>query len=271
MRSPAVALAPVVLAALAAAAPAVPAPAVPAAGELETLPVPYRDGDATLEGHLAWDGARPGPRPVVLVVHEWWGLGDHARRSAERMAALGYLGFAVDMYGKGMLTKDGKQAGEWSGALRKDPAAVERRLRAALAALKDRPEADLGRVACIGFCFGGTVSLEAAWAGLDLRAVVSFHGNPTAPPAGKAKGVKASILVLHGADDPFVPRETIDGFEAAMKEHGLDWAFVSLGGAVHSFTNPEADGSFSAGAKYHAVAARRSWAFAEGFLEERLK
>jgi dienelactone hydrolase len=261
----------VALATLAAAAFAAATPLDIREIKVKAEPLAYKDGDLDLEGHLAWDSGLQGPRPVVLVVHEWWGLGDHAKKSAERLAARGYLGFAVDMYGKGKTTKDGKQAGEWSGAVKRDPAAIERRLRAALDALKGRPEADLSRVACIGFCFGGTVSLEAAWAGLDLRAAVSFHGNPAGPSAEKAKGVKAAVLVLHGADDPFVPKATMDAFEASMKEHRLDWMLVSLGGAVHSFTNPEADGSFNPGAKYHAVAAERSWAIADAFLAERLK
>ena len=258
------------LAALAAAAFAA-APLDIRTVELKTQVLAYRDGDLDLEGHIAWDSAQEGPRPVVLVVHEWWGLGNHAKKSAERLAARGFLGFAVDMYGKGKITKDGKQAGEWSGAVKKDPATIERRLRAALDALKGRPEADLSRVACIGFCFGGTVSLEAAWAGLDLRAAVSFHGSPTVPAAEKAKGVKAAVLVLHGADDPFVPEPSLRAFEKSMKENGIDWVFAQFGGAVHSFTNPEADGSFNPGAKFHAVAAERSWAFADAFLAERLK
>ena len=239
--------------------------------DVKSAAVDYADGDTALQGHLAWDAAQEGRRPVVLVVHEWWGLGDHAKKSAERMAARGYLGFAVDMYGKGKLTKDGKEAGEWSGAIKKDPGAIERRLRAALDALKSRPEADLSRVACIGFCFGGTVSLEAAWAGLDLRAVVSFHGSPTVPAAEKAKGVKSSVLLLHGADDPFVPEASLRGFEKSMRDGGIDWAFAQFGGAVHSYTNPEADGSFNPGAKFHATASERSWAFADSFLAERLK
>jgi len=259
------------LAALAAAAVAAAPPLDLRRVDVKAEPLAYLDGETELEGHLARDAALEGPRPVVLVVHEWWGLGDHARRSAERLAAHGYLGFAVDMYGKGRITKDGKQAGEWSGAVKKDPATIERRLRAALDALKGSPEADLSRVACIGFCFGGTVSLEAAWAGLDLRAAISFHGNPAGPPAEKAKGVKASILVLHGADDPFVPEATLRGFEKSMRENGIDWAFAQFGGAVHSFTNPEADGSFNPGAKHHPVAAARSWAIADAFLAERLR
>jgi dienelactone hydrolase len=261
----------VALAALAAAAFAAAQPLDIREIKVKAEPLSYKDGDLELEGHVAWDSALQGPRPVVLVVHEWWGLGDHAKKSAERMAAHGYLGLAVDMYGKGKITKDGKQAGEWSGAVKKDPATIERRLRAALDALKGRPEADLSRVACIGFCFGGTVSLEAAWAGLDLRAAVSFHGSPTVPAAEKAKGVKAAVLVLHGADDPFVPEAALRGFEKSMKENGIDWAFAQFGGAVHSYTNPEADGSFNPGAKYHATAAGRSWAFADAFLAERLK
>jgi dienelactone hydrolase len=268
------AAAPLAVALLAAAALAA---ATPSAGPdirpvvLRTAPLPYADGEIALEGHLAWDEGLEGPRPVVLVVHEWWGLGDHARRSAERLAGHGWLALAVDMYGKGRLTKDPKEAGGWAGPFRKEPALAVARLRAALAALKARPEADLSRVACIGFCFGGTVSLEAAWAGMDLRAAVSFHGNPSAPGPERAKGVKASVLLLHGADDPLVPDAALAAFLDGMKDHHFDGVYVALGGAVHSFTNPDADGAVNPAAKHHPVAAARSWAFAEDFLEERMR
>jgi dienelactone hydrolase len=237
---------------------------------LRTAPLAYADGETALEGHLAWDGAQEGPRPAILVVHEWWGLGDHARKSAERLAGHGYLALAVDMYGKGVLTKDPKEAAARAGPFRADPALAVARLRAALAALKARPEADLTRVACIGFCFGGTVSLEAAWAGMDLRAAVSFHGNPSAPGPERAKGVKASVLLLHGIDDPVVPEAALAAFQDGMKAHHFDGVYVAFSGAVHSFTNPEADGSRPS-SKYHPAAAARSWAFAEDFLGERLR
>ncbi len=249
------------------------APSPQAAPDYDFRTVEYRDGVAVLEGYLA----KPGDfdsgnlQPAVLVVHEWWGRTAHADRSAERLAESGYAALAVDMYGKGKVTSDPGQAGAWAAEFRKDPEKGIRRLRAALDILLAQPGVDRTRVACIGFCFGGTVSLEAAWAGLDLRAVVSFHGSLTTPRPEQAAGVKASVLVCHGADDPFVPRDAVDAFEKSMKENRFDWQFASYGGAVHSFTNPQADGSLNPGAKYHPAAAARAWSLAESFLAERLR
>lgn len=233
--------------------------------------VEYMDGDTRLVGRLALPESGGGPHPAVLVVHEWWGRSAHAVRSAEELARLGYVALAVDMYGDARTTKDPEQAGAWAGSVRKNPAVERGRLEAALALVRSLPEVDGSRVACIGYCFGGTVSLDAAWMGLPLRGVVSFHGSLTTPTPEQAKGVTASILVCHGADDPLVSKESIDAFHASMRENGYDVQFVGYGGAVHSFTNPEADGSFNAGVKYHEPSARRSWALMRSFLEERLR
>jgi dienelactone hydrolase len=246
---------------------------VPAASPppIVTRDVEYREGDTVLRGHLALPWRTDAKHPAVLVVHEWWGRGPHSDESAEALARLGYVGFAVDMYGDGRTTTDPKQAGEWAGAIRTDPALGMRRLVAALGVVRAMPEVDASRVACIGYCFGGTVSLEAAWAGLDLRGVVCFHGSLTTPKPEQAPGVKASILVCHGADDPFVTKEAVDAFQASMRESRLDWEFAEFGGAVHSFTNPAADGSFNAGVKYQPLAAARSWELMEDFLAERFQ
>jgi dienelactone hydrolase len=231
--------------------------------------VDYRDGETVLRGHLAVPDGAGGPHPAVLVVHEWWGRGAHSDRSAEELAKLGYIGFAVDMYGGGRSTTNPDEAGAWAKTVRGDPAVLRRRIEAALAVLRAMPEADMTRVACIGYCFGGTVSLEAAWAGFDLRGVVSFHGSLTTPRPEQAAGVKAAILVCHGADDALVPGDTVTAFQASMREHRYDWELDSYGGAVHSFTNPAADGSFNPSVKYDPQAARRSWARMRDFLAER--
>jgi len=250
-------------------------PSAPTAGpaslEIAVREVEYRAGDTVLRGHLALPASGGAPRPAVLVVHEWWGRGAHSDQSAEELARLGYVGLALDMYGDGRTTSDPEQAGAWSKTIKDHPDLRFARLRAAMDVLRSLPEVDMTRVACIGYCFGGTTSLEAAWAGLDLRAVVSFHGSLTTPAAAHAAGVKASILVCHGADDPFVPKDSIDAFQASMRANAYDWEFAAYGGAVHSFTNPAADGSFNPGAKYHAVAAARSWALMQDFLAERLR
>jgi len=233
--------------------------------------VEYHAGDTRLVGHLAAPEDADGLRPAVLVIHEWWGRGSHADHSAEELARLGYVALAVDMYGDGRTTKEAKVAGEWAGAIKNDPATGIARLTAAIDLLKSRTDVDPSRMACIGYCFGGTMSLEAAWAGLPLRGVVSFHGGLTTPTPEQVPNVKASVLVCHGADDSFVPRDTIEAFEESMRANHFDWQFASFGGAVHSFTNPEADGSFSPVVKYHPVAAARSWELMRVFLAERFR
>jgi dienelactone hydrolase len=248
-----------------------PSPAAPTPARVTTEAVEYRDGDTVLEGFLAYDAAREGRRPGVLVVHEWWGLGEHAKERARRLAALGHVAFCADMYGKGKLTDDPAQAKEWSGAFYADPQGLaRRRLDAALAVLKGHPRVDAQRLGAIGFCFGGSQVLELAWSGAPLRAVVSFHGNPAPPRPEDAAGVNATVLVCHGAADPFVPPEVIHEFEAAMRKTSIDWMLVQYAGAVHSFTSPEADARGLDGAKHHPVADRRSWEHMVALFAERL-
>lgn len=242
-----------------------------AGSAIDSSEVEYHAGDTRLVGHLAVPRDGAGPRPAVLVVHEWWGRGSHADHSADELARMGYVALAVDMFGDGKSTKDAKVAGEWAGAIKNDPATGIARLTAAIDLLKARNDVDASRMACIGYCFGGTVSLEAAWAGLPLCGVVSFHGGLTTPRPEQVPNVHASILVCHGADDSFVPRETVDAFQQSMRDNKFDWEFASFGGAVHSFTNPEADGSFSPVVKYHPVAAARSWELMRVFLAERFR
>jgi dienelactone hydrolase len=234
-----------------------------------TRVVEYADGDAKLKGYVAYDERVSATRPGVLVVHDWWGQGTLAKATAERLAAWGYVGFAVDMYGDAFLTEDPEvaqtRAGQFRGEGRE---AGRRRATAGLEALKAIPQVDDERLATLGFCFGGTVSLELAWSGAPLKAAVSFHGHPTTPAEGDA--LSAAILVLHGGDDPFVPREMLVAFEEAMKARQANWELVAYGGAVHSFTDPKADGSFSPGAKYHERAAARSFQRCRDFLRETL-
>jgi dienelactone hydrolase len=176
------------------------------------------------------------------------------------------------MYGTGRITSDPKQAGEWAGKFRtpEGKALGRERSRAGLEVLRALPGVDPDRVAAIGFCFGGTVVLELAWSGAPVKGVVSFHGNPTAPAPEEAKGVKASVLVCHGANDDLVPAEAMAAFEKAVREGGLDGTVVKYPGAVHSFTNPSADGSFNPLVKYDARADRRSWEDMREFFRELL-
>jgi dienelactone hydrolase len=233
-----------------------------------TETVAYTHDGVQLEGYLAYDDAVAGKRPAVLVVHEWWGLNDYARKRAEQLAGLGYVAFALDMYGKGKVTTHPDQAGQWA---RENTANVEhwrQRALSGLTVLKRHPRTDPTRVAAIGYCFGGATVQQLAYAGADLRGVVSFHGSLLPPPVDPEAGkIKAGILICHGAADPLVPADKVQAYLAAMGASGLDWQMIFYGGAKHSFTNPDADKAGMAPLGYHPVADKSSWAAMQAFFD----
>jgi dienelactone hydrolase len=230
-------------------------------------PIEYRHGETLLQGYLAYDDAAAGKRPGVLVVHEWWGLNDYVRSRVDQLAALGYLAFALDMYGKNVWTTDPNRAKELSGHLRGTPLLRERAA-AGLEILRRQERVDPHRIAAIGYCFGGTTVLELAYAGADVAGVVSFHGGLTAPAPEDMGRINAKILVLHGAEDTFIGSESISAFQEAMRKAEADWQMVYFGGTVHSFTNPEADKKGIKGIAYNAKADKRSWGIMKLFLKE---
>ena len=236
--------------------------------EVRTEVVEYRHGDVVLEGYLAYDTTLKGKRPGVLVVHEWMGRNPYVRKRAEQLARLGYVAFALDMYGKGVLAKDAKEAAALAGIYRGDRKLMRARAAAGLDVLRSRPEADPARLAAIGYCFGGTVVLELARGWADLVSVVSFHGGLDTPTPLDARNIKGKVLALHGGDDPFVPVKQVEAFQEEMRKGGVDWQFVSYGGAVHGFTNPESGDDSSTGAAYNERADRRSWQAMKSFFEE---
>lgn len=234
--------------------------------------VEYRHGDAVLEGYLAWDDAAPaGRRPGVLVVHEWKGLGDYAKSRADQLAALGYVAFAVDMYGKGVYAKTHEEAGRLAGIYRQDRRLMRDRIRAGLEALRTQPQVDDTRIAAIGYCFGGTTVLELARSGADIRGVVSFHGGLSTPHPHDARQIKARLLVNHGDEDRFTSAADLEAFREEMRQAGVDWQLIIYGGAVHSFTVPTAGDDKSTGVAYNAAADRRSWAAMRAFLADIFK
>lgn len=243
--------------------------ALPAAGEAKVVSraIPYQDGETSLEGHLAWDDAVKGKRPGVLVVHEWWGLNDYARKRAEMLAELGYAAFALDMYGKRVTTHP-KEAGEWAGQIRQNVEGWRRRARSGLAVLKAQEVVDPSRLAAIGYCFGGSTVLQLAYMGEDLKGVVSFHGALPAYQPGGSGPIRARILVCHGADDSFISAEQIEAFRKALDAARADWQMVHYGGARHSFTNPGADKVGLDDLRYDEKADRRSWTHMRAFLDE---
>ena len=240
----------------------------PAAAEVKTKPIEYRDQNVSLSGHLAWDDAMAGKRPGVLVVHEWWGLNDYARARAEQLAKLGYVAFALDMYGKGKLTEHPQQAGQWAGEIRKNTKSWQQRARAGLDILRKQPQTDNARLAAIGYCFGGSTVLQLAYSGEALRGVVSFHGSLPAADATQLKALTAGILICHGADDAFIPAEQIEAFSTALTKGKADWQMIYYAGARHSFTNPGADRRGIDNIKYDPRADRRSWTHMQTFFAE---
>jgi len=238
-------------------------------GAVRTEQMEYTDGETRMVGYVAWDDAVEGPRPGVLVVHEWWGHNAYARMRAEMLAELGYTALAIDMYGEGRTASHPSDAGAFATEVRSNSEMARGRFKAAWEALAAHPMADGKRIAAIGYCFGGAVVLDAARAGFDLTAVVSFHGSlGTDTPAEKGV-IKASVLVCNGADDPFVTAEQIGAFCAEMAATQVDFAFLNLPGAVHSFTSKEADANgekFNLPLAYNADADARSWAAMKEFL-----
>jgi dienelactone hydrolase len=242
-----------------------------AQAEVKSEVVEYRHGDVVLEGYLAYDAARKGKRPGVLVVHEWQGHNPYVRKRAEQLARLGYVAFALDMYGKGVLAKDAKEAAALAGIYKGDRKLMRTRAASGLNVLRGRPETDPKRLAAIGYCFGGTTVLELARNGADLASVVSFHGGLDTPTPEDARNIKGKVLALHGGDDPFVPVKQVEAFQEEMRKGGVDWQFVSYGGAVHSFTNPGSGNDNSKGAAYNERADRRSWEAMKAFFAETIK
>jgi len=237
-------------------------------GAVRTETVEYAHGDVVLEGVLAFDDAAAGPRPGVIVVHEWKGLGPYAVRRAEQLAQLGYIALAADMYGKGVRAKDHTEAAALSGIYRNDRTLMRERITAALDTLRRHPLADPHRIAAIGYCFGGTSVLELARSGADVVGVVSFHGALDTPDQADDRNIKGRVLVLTGGADPHVLPEQVAAFEREMKDAGVDYRVVVYEGAVHSFTVPEAGNDPSTGAAYDAEADQRSWEAMREFLQE---
>lgn len=248
--------------------------ALPASAKLVTRTVAYEHAGVKLEGYLAYDDARTaqGKAPGVLVVHEWWGLNDYTRIRAEQLAKLGYVAFALDMYGAGQNTTDAKQAGAWAKQFYGKPLMAER-AQAGLNQLLETGLVDPARVAAIGYCFGGSTVQALAYTGAPLAGIVSFHGGLIPVPADAAGKTKAKILICHGAIDPNVPAADVAAFKKAMNDGKFDYQFISYSGAVHAFTNPGADrlataNGMEGGIGYNAAADQRSWSHMQVFFAE---
>lgn len=230
--------------------------------------VTYMADGVKLKGFVVYDESKTGIRPAVLVVHEWWGLNDYAKSRARQLAALGYIAMAVDMYGEGKKADNPQQAQELATPFYKDPKLAKTRLDAALIKVKEFKQTDASNVAAIGYCFGGSVVLNCARLGAELKGVVSFHGGLVGAPVNKDL-LRAKILVCNGEADKFVSQKDIDSFKHALDSIGASYTFKSYANATHAFTNPDATltgKQFNMPIEYNAAADRASWSDMEVFL-----
>lgn len=229
--------------------------------------VDYLDDGEILEGFFAYDDSISGFRPVVVIQHAWAGRDEFVAEKAKALAALGYLAFAADMYGKGIRGKSPEENGKLMQPFMLDRAKLQKRMHAALATVKLMPWADNTRVAAMGFCFGGLCVLDLARTGVDIRGVVSFHGLLIPADNIPQPEIKAKVLVLHGHDDPMVPPEQVLAFQTEMTGASADWQMHVYGGTMHAFTNPVAnDPAF--GTVFQPIADQRSWQAMQNFFVE---
>lgn len=232
-----------------------------------TKTIDYQDGDTQLEGYLAYNETGA-PLPAVLVAHDWSGRREFACKAAERVAAMGYAGFALDMYGKGIIGRDGDTEGNAAlmNPYASDRVLLRQRINAALNAVRELPQVDAARIAAMGYCFGGMCVLELARSGADVTGVISIHGI-FAPGNAANEKIIANVLCLHGHDDPMVPPEQVLAFEKEMTDAGVDWQIHIYGDTMHAFTNPVANNP-DFGTVYKEKAAKRAYQSVANFLDE---
>lgn len=223
--------------------------------------VEYSTDSTNLKGYIVYDESLEGKRPGILVVHEWWGHTPYMRKRAEMLAELGYVAIAVDMYGEGKMAEHPQDAGKFMRQTFANLEEAKARFEKAIETLQGHPNVDAEKIGAIGYCFGGSVILSMANAGYDLDAVAAFHSGVQLPIPPSEK-IKAKILVANGADDPFVPAATVEAYKASMDALGADYEYVSYPGAVHGFTNPDADtlgARFNMPLAYQKEADEDSW------------
>ena len=235
---------------------------------MKTQTLNYLDQSTQLEAFLAWDDKKPGKKPAVLVAHDWTGRREFAENKAKEMADLGYVGFALDMYGKGVFGVDGDVEGNSAlmNPLASDRRALRQRILSALDAVRSHEQVDPLRVGAMGYCFGGMCVLELARSGADVKGVISIHGifSPGDIPNEK---ITSKILCLHGQDDPMVPPQQVLDLENELSSAGADWQVHAYGGTMHAFTNPSANNP-DFGTVYNPVADRRATRAIKDFFEE---
>lgn len=239
--------------------------------QIQTDVVEYKHGSTVLEGYVSYDKSAKGPRPGILVVHEWYGVNEYVKKRAQQLAQLGYVAFVVDMYGKGIRPTTPQECGIQAGKYRNDRPLMRARVKAALDEFKKNKLVDTKKIAATGYCFGGSVVLELARSGADVAGVASFHGGLDTPTPEDAKNIKAKIMVCHGGDDPHITMAAVTAFHEEMSNAKVDYQVIVYGGAVHSFTNPDAGDDPSKGAAYNPTADKRSWEVMKQFFGEIFK
>ena len=226
----------------------------------------YRDGETLLSGEIYYDSANKNKRPGILVVHEWWGLNDYVKQRAKMLAKLGYIAFAVDMYGKGKVTQHAKDAKTWMTQITSNVEAWQKRAQLGLAMLKKHKLTQTDQIAAIGYCFGGNTVMQLAYSGADISGVVSFHGSlPVASP-DQAKAIVSPVMIAHGYADSFIPKDRVAAFKQALDEAGVDWQFHTYSAAKHGFTNPNAGQYQMDALAYNKNADLRSWQQMQAFF-----
>ncbi|MHC2070564.1 dienelactone hydrolase family protein [Bremerella sp. T1] len=242
-----------------------------ASAEVKTEVIEYQVGDKTFDGYLAYDDSIKGPRPGVIVFHEWWGLNDYAKKRTTMLAELGYVAFAADMYGDGQFVDHPKDAGAMAGKVRANVDEWQKRATVALDVLKKQPQCNPDKIAAIGYCFGGSTALQLGYTGADVDAIATFHAALPTPSEDQAEAIEAKVLVCHGADDGFVSQESIDAFQEKLKDAEVDLNFVAFPGAVHSFTVEDSGKHNNPGMQYNKEADEKSWAMLLDLLNKELK
>ena len=237
-------------------------------GEVQTREISYEHDGTELKGVLAWDDEQSGPRPAVLVVHEWWGLNDYAQSRAKQLAELGYVAFALDMYGADKTTTHPQEAGEWASQIRSNRENWRARAMAGLNVLREQEQTDKDKVMAIGYCFGGSTVLQLAYAGAPVLGVASFHGALMPPEEGV--DVTPSILICHGAADEFVPFTAVQTTLNGLEQAGAAYTFVAYSGAKHGFTNPDAGNAGIEALAYQKRADEESWEQMQLFFQDLL-
>ena len=230
--------------------------------------IDYKDGDTKLTGYIYFDDASKEKRPGVLVIHEWWGLNDYAKKRAEMLAEMGYVAFAADMYGDKKVTKHAEDAKGWATQITSNIDAWQRRANRTLEILGKHKLVKSDDMAAIGYCFGGATVMQIAYSGTQLDGVVSFHGSLPVANEAQAKVIKTKVMIAHGYADSFIPKDHVAKFKQALEDANVDWQFHAYGGAHHSFTNERANDYGIDGLKYNSAADQRSWKSMQEFFKE---